>query len=56
MTAVSAKNDKNQRITKKELPKAGALIVGVGSDFGLAIPAFWVGDKQFGFVLASLRF
>ncbi len=49
------KQDEN--ITKKrELPRAGALIVGEGSNIGFALPVFWIGQNQFGFVLASLRF
>ncbi|MBX9838372.1 MAG: hypothetical protein K2X69_08665 [Silvanigrellaceae bacterium] len=53
---VAPKKEEKNIVKKKELPKAGALIVGEGSDIGFAIPAFWIGEKQFGFVLASLRF
>ena len=53
---VSPNKEGNRIAKKKELPKAGALIVGEGSHIGLAIPAFWIGEKQFGFVLASIKF
>lgn len=53
---VPSQNQENKHAKKKELPKAGALIVGEGTDIGLAFPIFWVGQNQFGFMLASLKF
>ncbi|APJ04726.1 hypothetical protein [Silvanigrella aquatica] len=48
--------DEKNVVKQQELPKTGALIVGNGSHIGLAMPQFWIGQNQFGFVLASLRF
>jgi hypothetical protein len=53
---VAPKKHEENIVKRRELPKAGALIVGEGSNIGLAFPAFWIGQNQFGFVLASLRF
>lgn len=48
---------KKENLTRKrELPKAGALIVGEEGNIGFAIPAFWIGQNQFGLVIASLKF
>jgi hypothetical protein len=53
---VSPKKQNENLSEKRELPKAGALIVGEGSHIGFAFPVFWIGQNQFGFVLASLKF
>ena len=54
---VAPKKQQEENIAKKrELPKTGALIVGEGTNIGFAFPVFWIGQNQFGFVLASLRF
>ena len=51
------KKETEKSIAKKRpLPKAGALIVGNGSEIGLAFPTFWVGKNQIGLVVTSLKF
>lgn len=41
---------------KKNAPKVGALIIGDGNELHLGFPAFWVGENEIGFVLASIKF
>ncbi|KAB8028566.1 hypothetical protein [Fluviispira multicolorata] len=53
-----AKRQENKQTAKAShtLPKAGALIVGEGSNIAFAVPAFWIGKNQFGIMVASLKF
>lgn len=53
---VSPKKQEENIAKKRGLPRAGALVVGEGSNIGFAFPVFWIGQNQFGLVLASLRF
>ncbi len=53
---IKSNSDKQTAHTLRPLPKAGALVVGEGDRIAFAIPAFWIGQNQFGIMLASLKF